>query len=178
VNSIDKEPQKIEEPDTEIRAIRMDRSRPCIEFALRFFSDREMMSHFPDEERSMFSVYDAAKAMEQGLTIAYAILDKENGPIGMIWGHMHNRHCIVGHWGILHPFRRHGVARQAHKAAVAAVLADFPDVTTIMGVIAKRNVPSFAGALRCGFTVQGILPKSHMHEGQLQDSWILIKEIR
>lgn len=159
-----------------VECVRLGSNEASINWLMRFFLAPEITQSMPDGDKSLASVYNAAKALENGFVIAYCpMMDGE--PLGLFWGKFINDFCVLAHWGLLKEFQKKGVALAASKAAIDAVKKDFPMVTSIMGTISKNNIRCYAGALKAGFTANGTLPKSHTTNGKIYDSWIVVKEI-
>lgn len=159
-----------------VTATRLGNTPAEIGYALTFFSAPEIVAALPDADRSPYSAYNAAKAVEQGACIAYVPMC-DSVPVGLFWGTWLSSTTIVGHWGVLTRHLRHGLTQGAMQAVCELLHKEFPTVTNIMGFTPVCNRAAYAGALRCGFTKVGILPKSHVSYGKFYDSWILVKEI-
>lgn len=161
----------------DVTVARLNGSRPCLNFAMAFFGDPELMKFYPADEQNFATVYQSVKAIEENKVLAYAII-RDDKPIGMFWGTPMNTTAIHAHWGLFAEDRKRGVAEAACTAALAAVKKDMPELTSVIGFISKCNLQSFAGALKCGFTVQGVLPRTHRKkDGTMLDAWIVVREI-
>jgi RimJ/RimL family protein N-acetyltransferase len=166
-----------DQPAMNVTVTRLNSSRPCLNFAMAFFGDPELMKFYPIDEQNFATVYQSVKAIEDNKVIAYAIIRNEK-PIGMLWGAPINGTTIHAHWGVFAEERQRGVAQAAVNAALAAIKKDMPEITSVIGFISKCNLQSFAGALKCGFTVQGVLPRTHRKkDGTMLDAWIVVREI-
>jgi RimJ/RimL family protein N-acetyltransferase len=159
-----------------VTAVRIGYNPESLEWVLRFFMDSEILAAMPDENQNMRSLYDVGKAMEHGSSIMYVPM-VDDQPVGLFWGSFFGTNTIEGHWGILAKHRKRGVAKAACDAVFDLLADDFPEVTNVIGQVAKCNTACYAGALRCGFEVLGTLPRSHRKEGTVYDSWILRREI-
>lgn len=160
----------------EVTAIRMAYSEQSLEWLMRFFMDRDIMAAMPDENQNLRSVYEAGKALEYNSVIAYLpVVDGQ--PVGLFWGKFFGASTIEGHWGVLREHRKKGVAEACCDAVFECLSEEFPEVTNVIGQVAKCNLASFAGALKCGFKIVGTLPRSHRKNGRLYDSWILRREV-
>jgi len=160
----------------EVKAVRIGYNPESLEWVLRFFMDKEILAAMPDENQNMTSLYDCGKALESGSSIMYVPLIDDQ-PVGLFWGSFFGANTIEGHWGVLAKYRKRGVAKACCDAVFSLLADDFPQVTNVIGQVAKCNIACYAGALRCGFEVLGTLPSSHWKNGKIYDSWILRREI-
>ena len=159
-----------------MECLRLGPNNVSIQFMMSFFADAEISNSLPDDDRTLCASYRAAQALEGGSVLAYAPV--LNGKaIGLFWGKFMNDKCIEANWGIFKEFRGRGTAKEAMQAVIDMVKEDFPMVTSVIGTISKHNIRSYAGAVSCGFTSEGTLPKNHIHNGKVYDSWIVVKEI-
>lgn len=160
----------------EASAVRMSYSPDSLEWVLRFFMDREILAAMPDENQNLTSLYEAGKALEYGSAIFYLpVIDGE--AVGLFWGKFFGANTLEGHWGILKQHRKKGVAKAACDAVFEQLAHDFPEVTNVIGQVAKCNLVCYAGALQAGFEPVGELPRSHRKNGKVYDSFIVRREI-
>ena len=158
-----------------IESVRLGGNDASINWLMRFFLAPEISSSLPDGDQQLCRVYDAAKALEQNQVIAYCPM-MDSKPIGLFWGKFISDFCIMAHWGLLKEYHQKGVALAAAESTMKKMKSEFPFVTSVMGTVPKSNLRCYAGALKSGFKVQGTLPKSHIKNGKIYDSWIVIKE--